>query len=74
MKPRKNSRALQVGDRILVNKGIAKKIYVIARVDIPYSNEKFFVSKSGGDFTIGIKLWKSDYIWSEKSRMWIPKN
>jgi hypothetical protein len=65
---------MQVGDRILVNKGIAKKIYVIARVDIPYSNEKFFVSKSGGDFTIGIKLWKSDYVWSEKSRMWITKN
>ena len=74
MKPKRNSRALQVGDRILVNKGIAKKIYVIARVDIPYSNEKFFVSKSGGDFTIGIKLWKSDYVWSDKSRMWIPKN
>jgi hypothetical protein len=65
---------MQVGDRILVNKSIAKKIYVIARVDIPYSNEKFFVSKSGGDFTIGIKLWKSDYVWSEKSRMWITKN
>jgi hypothetical protein len=65
---------MQVGDRILVNKGIAKKIYVIARVDIPHSNEKFFVSKSGGDFTIGIKLWKSDYVWSEKSRMWITKN
>jgi hypothetical protein len=65
---------MQVGDRILVNKVIAKKIYLIARVDIPHSNEKVFVTKSGGDFTIGIKLWKSDYIWSEKSRMWISKN
>jgi len=74
MKPKKNSRAMQVGDRILVNKAIAKKIYLIARVDIPYSNEKVFVTKSGGDFTIGIKLWKSDYVWSDKSRMWIPKN
>jgi hypothetical protein len=74
MKPKKNSRAMQVGDRILVNKVIAKKIYLIARVDIPYSNEKVFVTKSGGDFTIGIKVWKSDYVWSDKSRMWIPKN
>lgn len=64
---------MQVGDRLLVDKGIAKKIYTIARVDIPHSNEKAFVSKSGGDFTIGIKVWKSDYTWSEKSRMWIPK-
>jgi hypothetical protein len=72
--PKKGSRAaMQVGDRILVDKGIAKKIYTIARVDIPHSNEKAFVSKSGGDFTIGIKVWKSDYTWSEKSRMWIPK-
>jgi hypothetical protein len=74
MKPKKNSRPMQVGDRILVNKVIAKKIYLIARVDIPHSKEKIFVTKSGGDFTIGLKVWKSDYIWSEKSRMWIPKN
>ncbi len=74
MRQKRNSRAMQVGDRILVNKGIAKKMYLIARVDIPHSNEKAFVSKSGGDFTIGIKVWKSDYMWSEKSRMWIPKN
>jgi hypothetical protein len=71
---KRGSRAsMQVGDRILVDKGIAKKIYTIARVEIPHSNEKAFVSKSGGDFTIGIKVWKSDYTWSEKSRMWIPK-
>ena len=65
---------MQVGDRILVNQAIARKIYLIARVDIPHCNEKVFVTKSGGAFTIGLKLWKSDYIWSEKSRMWIPKN
>lgn len=64
---------MQVGDRILVDKGITKKIYIIARVEIPHSNEKVFVTKSGGDFTIGIKVWKSDFTWSEKSRMWIPK-
>jgi len=72
---KKGSRpAMQVGDRILVDRGIAKKIYIIARVEIPHSNEKVFVTKSGGDFTIGIKVWKSDYTWSDKSRMWIPKN
>ena len=65
---------MQVGDRILVNKAIGKKVYLVARVDIPHSTEKVFATKSGGDFTIGIKLWKSDYVWSEKSQMWIPKN
>ena len=61
---------MQVGDRILVNKAIARKIYLVARVDIPHSTEKVFVTKSGGDFTIGLKVWKSDYVWSEKSQMW----
>lgn len=65
---------MQVGDRILVNKGIAKKVFIVARVDIPHSAEKAFVSKSGGDFTIGVKVWKSDYVWSEKNRMWVPKH
>ena len=75
MKERKEGRpAMQVGDRILVNKGIAKKVYIVARVDIPHSTEKAFASKSGGDFTIGIKVWKSDYVWNERSRMWVPKN
>ena len=64
---------MQVGDRILVNKPIARKIYLVARVDIPHSTEKVFVTKSGGDFTIGLKVWKSDYVWSEKSQMWVPK-
>lgn len=75
MKERKEGRpVMQVGDRILVNKGIAKKVFIVARVDIPHSMEKVFVSKSGGDFTIGIKVWKSDYVWNERSRMWVPKN
>ncbi len=64
---------MQVGDRILVNKAIARKIYLVARVDIPHSTEKAFVTKSGGSFTIGLKVWKSDYVWSEKSQMWVPK-
>ncbi len=64
---------MQVGDRILVNKGISKKVYLVARVDIPHSTEKAFATKSGGDFTIGVKVWKSDYVWNEKSQMWVPK-
>lgn len=72
--PRRESKnVMQVGDRILVNKGIAKKMYLIARTEIPHSTEKIFVTKSGGDFTIGLKVWRNDYMWSEKSRMWIPK-
>ena len=75
MKDKKEGRtAMQVGDRILINKGISKKVLILARVDIPHSTEKAFASKSGGDFTIGIKVWKSDYVWNEKSRMWVPKN
>lgn len=65
--------AMRVGDRIMVDKGIARKVYRIARVEIPHSNEKIFVTKSGGDFTIGLKVWRSDYVWSEKSQMWVPK-
>ncbi len=64
---------MQVGDRILINKGISKKVLIVARVDVPHSTERAFVTKSGGDFTIGIKIWKSDYIWSEKSQMWTPR-
>lgn len=65
---------MQVGDRILINKGISKKVLILARVDIPHSTEKAFATKSGGDFTIGVKVWKSDYVWSEKSQMWVPTN
>jgi len=71
---RENRSAMRVGDRILVNKAIAKKVYRVARVEIPHSTEKIFVTKSGGDFTIGLKVWKADYVWSEKSQMWVPKN
>lgn len=71
---KENRTAMQVGDRILVNKGIAKNVYRVARVDIPHSSEKIFVTKSGGDFTIGLKVWKSDYVWNEKNQMWVPKS
>ncbi|MEK7341257.1 MAG: hypothetical protein AABZ69_03460 [Candidatus Binatota bacterium] len=71
---RRGRGGMQVGDRILINKGISKNVLILARVDIPHSTEKAFATKSGGDFTIGVKVWKSDYVWSEKSRMWVPKN
>ena len=75
MKEKKGVRAtMQVGDRILINKGISKKVLIVARVDIPHSTEKAFATKSGGDFTIGVKVWKSDYVWNEKNQMWVPKN
>ncbi len=70
---RERRSAMQVGDRILVNKGIAKRVYLVARVEIPHSTEKVFVTKSGGDFTIGLKVWKSDYVWNERSQMWVPR-
>jgi hypothetical protein len=75
MRDKKQGRsAMQVGDRILIRKDLAKKVYILARVDIPHSTEKAFATKSGGDFTIGVKVWKSDYVWNEKSQMWVPKN
>ena len=64
---------MKVGDRVLVNKFLRKEVLIVARVDIPHSTEKVFVSKSGGDFTIGLKLWKLDYAWNEKNKMWISK-
>jgi hypothetical protein len=75
MKARKDNRPImRVGDRILINKGISKKVLIIARVEIPHSNERIFVSKSGGKYTMGLKVWKSDYAWSEKNQMWVPKH
>jgi hypothetical protein len=73
-KRRKDTRAsMREGDRILINKGISKKVMIIARTEIPHSTEKIFVTKSGGKYTIGLKVWKSDYTWSEKNQMWVPK-
>jgi len=74
MKPKRETRnSMREGDRILINKGISKKVFIIARVEIPHSSEKIFASKSGGKYTIGIKVWKSDYAWSDKNQMWVPK-
>jgi hypothetical protein len=74
MKQKREGRtAMQIGDRLLIKKESSKKVYIVAKVDVPHSTEKAFVSKSGGDFTIGIKVWKSDYVWSPKSQMWVPK-
>jgi hypothetical protein len=71
---RKDSRVtMREGDRILINKGISKKVMIIARTEIPHSMEKIFVTKSGGKYTIGLKVWKSDYAWNEKNQMWVPK-
>jgi hypothetical protein len=64
---------MREGDRILINKGISKKVFIIARVEVPHSSEKVFVTKSGGKYTIGLKVWRSDYVWSEKNQMWVPK-
>lgn len=65
---------MRVGDRVLLNKGIFKEVLIVARAEIPHSTERAFVTKSGGDFTIGRRIWKSDYTWSEKSQMWVPKS
>jgi hypothetical protein len=61
---------MKVGDRILINKWLRKVVYLVARVDIPHSSERAFVTRSGGDFTIGLKVWKSDYAWNERNQMW----
>jgi hypothetical protein len=74
MKRKRDHRiAMKEGDRILINTGITKKVMIIARAEIPHSNERIFVSKSGGKYTIGLKVWKSDYVWSDKNQMWVPK-
>jgi len=70
---RDNRRVMRVGERVLVNKELKKEIMLVARVDIPHSTQKVFLSKSGGDFTVGLKIWKSDYVWNEKTQMWIAR-
>jgi hypothetical protein len=74
MKRKRETRAaMKEGDRILINKGVSKKVMIIARTEIPHSNERIFVTKSGGKYTIGLKVWKSDYAWNDKNQMWMPK-
>jgi hypothetical protein len=75
MKAKRETRAtMREGDRILINKGISKKVFIVARVEVPHSTERAFVSKSGGKYTIGLKVWKSDYIWNERNQMGVPKH
>lgn len=64
---------MRVGDRVLVKKELHKEVMLIARVDIPHSTQKVFLTKSGGDFTVGLKIWKADYLWNEKNQMWVAK-
>ncbi len=71
---RENRITMREGDRILINKGISKKVMIIARTEIPHSTERIFVTKSGGKYTIGLKVWRSDYAWNEKNQMWVPKH
>jgi hypothetical protein len=73
MKKSQKRNSMQVGDRVLVNKFLGKELFLVARADVPHSNERVFVTKSGGDFTIGLKVWKTDYTWNEKNHMWTPK-
>jgi hypothetical protein len=71
---RENQVTMREGDRILIDKGIVKKVMIIARTESPHSMERIFVTKSGGKYTIGLKVWRSDYAWSEKNQMWVPKH
>lgn len=75
MKRENNNRiTMRVGDRILIKNGVSKRVLIVARVDVPHSVGRAFVTKSGGDFTIGLRVWKSDYAWNEKRQMWISKD
>lgn len=64
---------MEVGDRVLVRRDLNRQVMLVARVDIPHSTQKVFLSRSGGDFTVGLKVWKSDYVWNEKNQMWVSR-
>lgn len=64
---------MEVGDRVLVRRDMSKQVMLVARVDIPHSTQKVFLSRSGGDFTVGLKVWKSDYVWNDKNQMWVSR-
>ncbi len=64
---------MEVGDRVLVRRDLNKQVMLVARVDIPHSTQKVFLSRSGGDFTVGLKVWKSDYVWNDKNQMWVSR-
>ena len=52
---------MEVGDRVLVKGDLRRQVMLVARVDVPHSTQKVFLSRSGGDFTVGLNIWKSDY-------------
>ena len=64
---------MEVGDRVLVRRDLNKQVMLVARVDIPHSTQKVFLSRSGGDFTVGLKVWKSDYVWNDRNQMWVSR-
>ncbi len=64
---------MEVGDRVLVRRDMNRQVMLVARVDIPHSTQKVFLSRSGGDFTVGLKVWKSEYVWNEKNQMWVSR-
>lgn len=64
---------MEVGDRVLVRRDLNRQVMLVARVDIPHSTQKVFLSRSGGDFTVGLKVWKSDYVWNDKNQMWVSR-
>jgi hypothetical protein len=70
---RQGRATMQVGDRILVARGPKKEVLIVARIELPHSTQRAFVSKSGAGYTIGLRVWKSDFIWNEKARMWVRK-
>lgn len=75
MKEKKRGRScMEVGDRVLIQRPLAREVFIVARDEVPHAGKMAFVTKSGGDFTIGVKVWKSDYVWNDKSQMWTPKS
>jgi hypothetical protein len=64
---------MQVGDRVLIDKGISRQVFIVARVEIPHSTQRAFLTKSGAGYTIGLRVWKSDFVWNEKNHMWVAK-
>jgi len=74
MADKRQGRAMmQVGDRILLTRGLKKEVFIVARIEVPHSTQRAFVSKSGAGYSIGLRVWKSDFIWNEKARMWVRK-
>ena len=55
---------MREGDRILINKGISKKVFIVARVEVPRSSEKAFVSKSGGPLLVIYTIGREGHRWT----------